>query len=194
MIHVWTRPVVVQRVHQPDLRLTCVRIASVSLQTRVDGAFKKRVGVPRGLGYEPALRLLPTPVVGIIAHRLLLGREFSSVSWVRLQTYKSYTHDIQIRNNNFWITQTVAPCGYLTRYTLHDSHLPSHRANNAVKFEKQKIYNVLCCLKSTELSVCLVNGCKRKLVFTHSHQLVLLHVLQEQTTPIVVLVYVSLLL
>ncbi|KAF9824908.1 hypothetical protein SFRURICE_007355, partial [Spodoptera frugiperda] len=37
------------------------------------------------------------------------------------------------RNNNLWITQRVAPCGNRTRYTLHGSRLPSHRANRAVK-------------------------------------------------------------
>uniref|UniRef100_A0A2H1VER4 SFRICE_017172 n=1 Tax=Spodoptera frugiperda TaxID=7108 RepID=A0A2H1VER4_SPOFR len=43
----------------------------------------------------------------------------------------SYTHDIQIRNNNLSIT--VAPCGNRTRYTLHGNQLPSHRANHVVK-------------------------------------------------------------
>ncbi|KAF9794371.1 hypothetical protein SFRURICE_014591, partial [Spodoptera frugiperda] len=45
----------------------------------------------------------------------------------------SHTHDTQTRNNNLWITQRVAPCGNRTRYPLHSSQLPSHRANRAVK-------------------------------------------------------------
>uniref|UniRef100_A0A2H1VP03 SFRICE_026133 n=1 Tax=Spodoptera frugiperda TaxID=7108 RepID=A0A2H1VP03_SPOFR len=45
----------------------------------------------------------------------------------------SHAHDTQTRNNNLWITQRVAPCGNRTRYTLHGSQLPSHRANRAVK-------------------------------------------------------------
>ncbi|KAF9799039.1 hypothetical protein SFRURICE_017754 [Spodoptera frugiperda] len=40
---------------------------------------------------------------------------------------------IQTRNNNLWITQTVAPCENRSRYTLRGSQLPSHRANRAVK-------------------------------------------------------------
>ncbi|KAF9797359.1 hypothetical protein SFRURICE_006341, partial [Spodoptera frugiperda] len=44
----------------------------------------------------------------------------------------SHAHDTQTRNNNLWITQRVAPCGNRTRYTLHGSQLPSHRANRAV--------------------------------------------------------------
>ncbi|KAF9809282.1 hypothetical protein SFRURICE_015745, partial [Spodoptera frugiperda] len=46
----------------------------------------------------------------------------------------SHVHDTQTRNNNLWITQRVAPCGNRTRYTLHDSQLPSHRANRACLF------------------------------------------------------------
>uniref|UniRef100_A0A2H1VX36 SFRICE_010337 n=1 Tax=Spodoptera frugiperda TaxID=7108 RepID=A0A2H1VX36_SPOFR len=45
----------------------------------------------------------------------------------------SHAHDTQTRNNNLWITQRVAPCGNRTRYPLHGSQLPSHRANRAVK-------------------------------------------------------------
>ncbi|KAF9805131.1 hypothetical protein SFRURICE_013324 [Spodoptera frugiperda] len=37
------------------------------------------------------------------------------------------------RHNNLWITQRVAPCGNPTRYTLHDSQLPSYRTNRAVE-------------------------------------------------------------
>ncbi|KAF9822912.1 hypothetical protein SFRURICE_010441, partial [Spodoptera frugiperda] len=44
----------------------------------------------------------------------------------------SHAHDTQTRNNNLWITQRVAPCGNRTRYPLHGSQLPSHRANRAV--------------------------------------------------------------
>ncbi|KAF9802624.1 hypothetical protein SFRURICE_005529 [Spodoptera frugiperda] len=44
----------------------------------------------------------------------------------------SHTHDTQTRNNNLWITQRVAPCGNRTRYPLHGSQLPNHRANRAV--------------------------------------------------------------
>ncbi|KAF9802870.1 hypothetical protein SFRURICE_015467 [Spodoptera frugiperda] len=40
----------------------------------------------------------------------------------------SRTHDTETRNNNLWITLTVAPSGNRTRYTLHGSQLPSHRA------------------------------------------------------------------
>ncbi|KAF9806848.1 hypothetical protein SFRURICE_008548 [Spodoptera frugiperda] len=40
----------------------------------------------------------------------------------------------QTRNNNLWITQRIAPCR--TRYTLHGSQLPSHRANRAVIMHK----------------------------------------------------------
>ncbi|KAF9796072.1 hypothetical protein SFRURICE_012965, partial [Spodoptera frugiperda] len=44
----------------------------------------------------------------------------------------SHTHDTWTRNNNLWITQRVAPDENKTRYTLHGSQLPSHRANCAV--------------------------------------------------------------
>ncbi|KAF9803991.1 hypothetical protein SFRURICE_019187 [Spodoptera frugiperda] len=55
--------------------------------------------------------------------------EFSSpVSWV-LQTYNSYTHDTQTRNNYLWVTQRLDPCGNRIRDTLHGSQLPNHRAN-----------------------------------------------------------------
>ncbi|KAF9799406.1 hypothetical protein SFRURICE_003103 [Spodoptera frugiperda] len=40
-----------------------------------------------------------------------------------------HTHDTQIRNNNLWITQIVAPCGNRTCYPLRGSQLPSHRTN-----------------------------------------------------------------
>ncbi|KAF9796033.1 hypothetical protein SFRURICE_006812 [Spodoptera frugiperda] len=46
---------------------------------------------------------------------------------------RSHAHDTQTRNNNLWITQRIAPCGNRTRYTLHGSQLPSHRANRAVE-------------------------------------------------------------
>uniref|UniRef100_A0A2H1X1F7 SFRICE_027535 n=1 Tax=Spodoptera frugiperda TaxID=7108 RepID=A0A2H1X1F7_SPOFR len=49
---------------------------------------------------------------------------FSLVSW---------THNTQTRNNNFCIPLRFAPCGNQTRYTLHGSQLPSHRANCAVQ-------------------------------------------------------------
>ncbi|KAF9815730.1 hypothetical protein SFRURICE_009247, partial [Spodoptera frugiperda] len=45
-----------------------------------------------------------------------------------------HTHDTQTRNNNFWITQRVAPCGNRTRYTLHGSRSHSHRTNRAVNY------------------------------------------------------------
>ncbi|KAF9823242.1 hypothetical protein SFRURICE_000135 [Spodoptera frugiperda] len=55
---------------------------------------------------------------------------FSPVTWVCLQTYKfTYTHVTQLRNNNLWITQRVAPWGNRTRCTLYGSQLPSHPAN-----------------------------------------------------------------
>ncbi|KAF9794467.1 hypothetical protein SFRURICE_012947, partial [Spodoptera frugiperda] len=44
----------------------------------------------------------------------------------------SHAHDTQTRNNNLWITQRVTPCRNRTRYPLHGSQLPSHRANRAV--------------------------------------------------------------
>ncbi|KAF9818698.1 hypothetical protein SFRURICE_011744 [Spodoptera frugiperda] len=46
----------------------------------------------------------------------------------------SHTHDTQTRNNNLWITQSVAPCGNRTRYPLLGSQLPSHRTNRAFAF------------------------------------------------------------
>uniref|UniRef100_A0A2H1VK64 SFRICE_035255 n=1 Tax=Spodoptera frugiperda TaxID=7108 RepID=A0A2H1VK64_SPOFR len=46
-----------------------------------------------------------------------------------------HTHNTQTRNNNLWTTQRVAPCGNRTRYPLHGSQLPSHRANRAVKVQ-----------------------------------------------------------
>ncbi|KAF9793946.1 hypothetical protein SFRURICE_014156, partial [Spodoptera frugiperda] len=51
----------------------------------------------------------------------------------------SHAHDTQTRNNNLWITQRVAPCGNRTRYPLHGSQLPSHRANRAVIMQKHSI-------------------------------------------------------
>ncbi|KAF9823616.1 hypothetical protein SFRURICE_009161 [Spodoptera frugiperda] len=48
----------------------------------------------------------------------------------------SHTHDTQTRNNNFWITQRVAPCGNRIRYTLHDSRLPRHPTNLAIIYFK----------------------------------------------------------
>uniref|UniRef100_A0A2H1WR73 SFRICE_032041 n=1 Tax=Spodoptera frugiperda TaxID=7108 RepID=A0A2H1WR73_SPOFR len=62
--------------------------------------------------------------------------ELSGFFLCRRCVYKhtsSHTHDIQTRNNNLWITQRVAPCGNRSRYTLHGSQLPSHRANRAFK-------------------------------------------------------------
>uniref|UniRef100_A0A2H1WHH7 SFRICE_021864 n=1 Tax=Spodoptera frugiperda TaxID=7108 RepID=A0A2H1WHH7_SPOFR len=53
----------------------------------------------------------------------------------------SHAHDTQTRNNNLWITQRVAPCGNRTRYPLHGSQLPSHRANRAVKSYHQIAYH-----------------------------------------------------
>uniref|UniRef100_A0A2H1VPQ8 SFRICE_003640 n=1 Tax=Spodoptera frugiperda TaxID=7108 RepID=A0A2H1VPQ8_SPOFR len=44
----------------------------------------------------------------------------------------SHAHDTQTRNNNWWITQRVAPCGNRTRYPLRGSQLPSHRTNREI--------------------------------------------------------------
>ncbi|KAF9823790.1 hypothetical protein SFRURICE_011300 [Spodoptera frugiperda] len=57
----------------------------------------------------------------------------------------SYTHHTQTRNNNLWITQTVAPCGNQTRYTLHGSQVPSHRTNHTctylfIKYEYNLVF------------------------------------------------------
>ncbi|KAF9789052.1 hypothetical protein SFRURICE_005654 [Spodoptera frugiperda] len=43
-----------------------------------------------------------------------------------------FAHNTQTRNNNLWITQSVAPCENRTRFTLRGSRLPNHRANRAV--------------------------------------------------------------
>ncbi|KAF9804998.1 hypothetical protein SFRURICE_015946 [Spodoptera frugiperda] len=58
----------------------------------------------------------------------------------------SHTHDTQTRNNNLWITQIVAACGNRTRYTLHGSQLPSHRANRAVSSTSRRsgIVSMMC--------------------------------------------------
>ncbi|KAF9795460.1 hypothetical protein SFRURICE_004832 [Spodoptera frugiperda] len=67
---------------------------------------------------------------------VILGQKIHKKSFLcRGCVYKhtiSHAHDTQTRNNNLWITQRVALCGNRTRYTLHGSQLPSHRANRAV--------------------------------------------------------------
>lgn len=35
---------------------------------------------------------------------------FFPLSWVRIQTYSLHTHEIQIQNNNLWISQRVVLC------------------------------------------------------------------------------------
>ncbi|KAF9799390.1 hypothetical protein SFRURICE_003087 [Spodoptera frugiperda] len=55
----------------------------------------------------------------------------------------SHAHASQTRNNNLCIIQRVAPCGNLTRYALHGSQLPSHRANRAVKPKLYKLVSLL---------------------------------------------------
>uniref|UniRef100_A0A2H1VSD2 SFRICE_010595 n=1 Tax=Spodoptera frugiperda TaxID=7108 RepID=A0A2H1VSD2_SPOFR len=66
----------------------------------------------------------------------------------------SHAHDTQTRNNNLWITQRIASCGNRTRYTLHGSQLPSHRANRAVKYSK--ILKIQYVRKSKDCLVCRV--------------------------------------
>ncbi|KAF9823201.1 hypothetical protein SFRURICE_001152 [Spodoptera frugiperda] len=51
----------------------------------------------------------------------------------------SHTHDIQTRNNYWWITQRIAPCMKRTCYMLRGSRLPSH-ANRTVNFITVKPY------------------------------------------------------
>uniref|UniRef100_A0A2H1WKP6 SFRICE_023915 n=1 Tax=Spodoptera frugiperda TaxID=7108 RepID=A0A2H1WKP6_SPOFR len=63
----------------------------------------------------------------------------------------SHTHNTQTRNNNLWITQRVAPCGSLTRYTLRGSRLASHRANRAVAVFKKKVEVLLLYLTISQL-------------------------------------------
>ncbi|KAF9807598.1 hypothetical protein SFRURICE_008811, partial [Spodoptera frugiperda] len=61
----------------------------------------------------------------------------------------SHAHDTQTRNNNLWITQRVAPCENRTRYPLHGSQLPSHRASRA---------GILKTLPHTRIFSCVVGA------------------------------------
>ncbi|KAF9813764.1 hypothetical protein SFRURICE_007919, partial [Spodoptera frugiperda] len=56
---------------------------------------------------------------------------FSSVSWVRLQTYKCPC--IRHPDPKQQFVDHTKNCGNRTRYKLHDSQLPSHRVKHAVK-------------------------------------------------------------
>uniref|UniRef100_A0A2H1VD47 SFRICE_028878 n=1 Tax=Spodoptera frugiperda TaxID=7108 RepID=A0A2H1VD47_SPOFR len=80
---------------------------------------------------SPTLHLISKTKKNIITINVSDNRRkiFSCV----VGAFISHAHDTQIRNNNLWITQRVAPCGNLTCYPLHGSQLPSHRANRAVK-------------------------------------------------------------
>ncbi|KAF9794566.1 hypothetical protein SFRURICE_013836 [Spodoptera frugiperda] len=61
-----------------------------------------------------------------------ISRKYFSRSPKDSYETKLNAFDTETRNSNLWITQRVAPCGFRTRYPLHGSQLPSHRANRAV--------------------------------------------------------------
>ncbi|KAF9791641.1 hypothetical protein SFRURICE_020040 [Spodoptera frugiperda] len=80
-----------------------------------------------------------------ILRRIDMGLDFllsHGCVYKHTTSHAQYAHDTLTRNNNLWTTQRVAPCENQSRYTLHGSQLPTHRANRAKTVEDKSSANV----------------------------------------------------